>query len=200
MTTYRDMPRLERALCMRGIWHPTWFCWIVERIARRRFVSWAEIEGPLLDWYSAKHGYGAGAIYQHGIGRQLRRYWRIGGVIGGRDWTGMFHSRGERNLICRLDENGKRMDSQHCEICGTGINPVWGGQPKRRLTCRNPVCHDIYRWWYSKSWAGEAARFWASVSPELQKVAMLWWYLDRILKQGGRHGRKAVRAHDRRAA
>lgn len=194
------MPRLERMLAIRRIGHPTWFCEIVQRIARRRFVSWEEIEGPLVEWYEAKHGYSRFAVMQHGISRQLRRYWRIGGVIGGRDWTGMFHHQGERNLVCRLDEHGRRIDSQHCEICGVGINPVWGGRPKQRLTCRHPVCHEVYRWWFRKTWAGEGARFWSAVSPELRPVARLWWFLDRMLKQGGRHGRKAIRTNISRAA
>ena len=199
---YRPMPCLDWMLYRSGFGHPSWFCRIVERIARRRFVSWEEIEGRILDWYCAKHGYYRGYIHQHGIAKQLRRYWRIGGVIGGRDWTGMFSAPGERNLICRLDENGRRVDSQHCEHCGAGIKPVWGGRPKRRLTCRHPVCHDIERWWWwQRRRAGDGWALFSTVQPELQAVARLWWYLDTVIKAsgGGRGRRKAVRTDNGRA-
>lgn len=167
-----------------GFTHPSWFVRIVERIARRRFVSFEEIEGRILDWYTTKYGYPAMFVRQHGIDRQLWRWRRIGGVIGERLWNGIFDCHKRRPLYCRLDDQGHRVDSQHCEYCGAGINPVWNGKPKERLTCRSPHCHAIHRWIYQgKRGATRAGRHFAwSVHRELRLAALLWWYLDSLTR------------------
>ena len=180
---------LTRVFWSRGFSHPTWFVRIVERIARRRFVSFEEIDGRILDWYSSKHNYPKQWIGQHGINKQLYPYWaRLGGVIGSRHyadrlWRDDPHDFGHMGLHCKLDKQGRRIDSQHCEICGAGINPVWNGTPKHRLTCRSVTCHAIYAWWHRKSLAGEGARLWRAVEIELRPIVLLWWFLDYQTKQ-----------------
>jgi len=128
--------------------HPTRFCDIVLRIARRRFVSWAEIEGPILEWYCRKWNYPDQLIRQHGIQRQLRPFYsRLGGVLGRIVANGWWDSSVHRHraLYCEL-KDGKRVDRQYCRWCGVGINPVANGKLKRRLTCKHPVCHGLERW------------------------------------------------------
>jgi len=164
-----------------GISHPTW-CWrIVKRIARRRAVSFAEID-HIREWYHAKHASDWPSLYTW-TERWAQEWRRYGSVLGGIDCTGWFEGPTKRGpLYCRL-ENGRRVDSQHCRICGRGINPVWNGAARVRSVCKQGLCRDVWQWqvrgcgsnWYrSMRWR---------CPPELRPALALFGYLEWLMRQ-----------------
>ena len=182
----RDAFHQAHIFWRRNIGHPTWFVWIVMRIARRRFVSFEEIEGRIATWYCNKYSYPYQYLRQHGIERQLSGWRQLGGVIGERNWTEMFEhankKTGFRALYCLIDENGKPVYSQRCKWCNAGINPVFGGHVKRRRTCRSPVCHDLERRQFMRYMKKDFISLLHSVEWELKSLVCVCWYLAVIAR------------------
>lgn len=185
---------LERIFWSGGFFHPTWCVRIIQRIARRRFVSFDEISARIVPWYERKYGYPRHLLFQHGINRQLGHWMPMGGVLGGIPWN-RFRG-GRAPLWCRLDERGRRVDSQHCIYCGRGINPVWNGRRKIREACKQGICADVHRWRYGgrPGATRRGRRLYLSVSPRLMPLVAVWWYLDSYL-----HNRKSMNG-DQKAA